>query len=40
MTDLSYGSVGSPLQNLIVAGHEQTLFSALRMVAEMDADPV
>ncbi|MEH6447884.1 MAG: hypothetical protein V7765_04400 [Oleispira sp.] len=37
MTDLPYGRGGSPLQNLIVRGHEETKISALKMVEEMDA---
>jgi methionyl-tRNA formyltransferase len=40
MTDLPYGRGGSPLQNLIVAGHKETKLTALRMVEEMDAGPV
>lgn len=40
MTDVPYGRGGSPLQNLIVAGHKSTKLSALRMVDEMDAGPV
>jgi len=40
MTDLPYGRGGSPLQNLILAGHEQTMLTALRMVREVDAGPV
>lgn len=40
MTDVPYGRGGSPLQNLIVAGHKSTMLSALRMVDEMDAGPV
>jgi methionyl-tRNA formyltransferase len=40
MTDLPYGRGGSPLQNLIVAGHKKTQLTALRMVEEMDAGPV
>jgi len=40
MTDVPYGRGGSPLQNLIVRGHETTMLSALRCVAEMDAGPV
>ncbi len=40
MTDVPYGRGGSPLQNLIVAGHKSTKLSALRMVNEMDAGPV
>ncbi|WP_244154419.1 hypothetical protein [Ectopseudomonas composti] len=40
MTDVPYGRGGSPLQNLIVAGHSQTKLTALRMIEEMDAGPV
>lgn len=40
MTDLPYGRGGSPLQNLIVRGHEHTRITALRCVREMDAGPV
>lgn len=40
MTDVPYGRGGSPLQNLIVAGHKETKLSALRMQQEMDAGPV
>lgn len=40
MTDVPYGRGGSPLQNLITAGHKETKLSALRMVREMDAGPV
>lgn len=40
MTDVPYGRGGSPLQNLISAGHKKTKLSALRMVDEMDAGPV
>jgi len=40
MTDVPYGRGGSPLQNLIVAGHAVTKLTALRMVEEMDAGPV
>ncbi len=40
MTDVPYGRGGSPLQNLILAGHDKTMVSALRMVEEMDAGPV
>lgn len=40
MTDVPYGRGGSPLQNLIAAGHDSTKLSALRMVDEMDAGPV
>lgn len=40
MTDLPYGRGGSPLQNLILAGHEDTQISALRCVENFDAGPV
>ena len=40
MTDLPYGRGGTPLQNLILKGHENTKISAFKMVAEMDAGPV
>lgn len=40
MTDVPYGRGGSPLQNLIQAGHKGTKLTALQMVAEVDAGPV
>ena len=40
MTDLPYGRGGSPLQNLIVRGHEETVITALRCVENLDAGPV
>lgn len=40
MTDVPYGRGGSPLQNLILRGHSETVMSALRMVQELDAGPV
>ncbi len=40
MTDVPYGRGGSPLQNLIAAGHRSTKLSALRMVSKMDAGPI
>ncbi|APU30969.1 hypothetical protein UYA_15055 [Ectopseudomonas alcaliphila JAB1] len=40
MTDLPYGRGGSPLQNLIAAGHRETCLTALRMVEELDAGPI
>jgi methionyl-tRNA formyltransferase len=40
MTDLPYGRGGSPLQNLIIRGHSDTVISAIRCVAEIDAGPV
>jgi len=40
MTDVPYGRGGSPLQNLIEAGHRSTKLTALRMTNELDAGPV
>ena len=40
MTDLPYGRGGSPLQNLIIRGHSETMVSAIKCVAEFDAGPV
>ncbi len=40
MTDLPYGRGGSPLQNLIVRGHQKTKISAIKVVEEIDAGPV
>lgn len=40
MTDVPYGRGGSPLQNLIVRGHRETMLSALRMTEAFDAGPV
>ena len=40
MTDVPYGRGGSPLQNLIVRGHQETKLTALRMTAGFDAGPV
>jgi methionyl-tRNA formyltransferase len=40
MTDLPYGRGGSPLQNLIVRGHEETMLSAIKCVSEVDAGPI
>ena len=40
MTDVPYGRGGSPLQNLIAAGHKATKLTALRMVTDMDAGPI
>ena len=34
MTDVPYGRGGSPLQNLIVRGHQDTKLTALRMTQE------
>lgn len=40
MTDVPYGRGGSPLQNLIVRGHNETMLTAIRCVKELDAGPV
>lgn len=40
MTDVPYGRGGTPLQNLIVRGHQDTQMTALRMIDELDAGPV
>jgi len=40
MTDVPYGRGGSPLQNLIVRGHKETMLSAIKCEAELDAGPV
>ena len=39
-TDVPYGRGGSPIQNLIAAGHRETMISALQMTDELDAGPV
>lgn len=40
MTDVPYGRGGSPLQNLIMRGHQDTKLTALRMTQEFDAGAV
>jgi methionyl-tRNA formyltransferase len=40
MTDLPYGRGGSPLQNLIVRGHKDTMISALRVEKGIDTGPI
>ncbi|MCX7144163.1 MAG: methionyl-tRNA formyltransferase [Proteobacteria bacterium] len=40
MTDLPFGRGGSPLQNLIVRGIDETQLTALRCVAALDAGPI
>ncbi|MEQ9370525.1 MAG: hypothetical protein RIG63_16105 [Coleofasciculus chthonoplastes F3-SA18-01] len=40
MTDVPYGRGGSPLQNLIIRGHQHTQLTALRMTSDFDAGPV
>lgn len=40
MTDLPYGRGGSPLQNLIVRGHDQTKVTALKVCQEVDAGDI
>lgn len=39
-TDLPFGRGGSPIQNLIAAGHRTTKLTALRMTEELDAGPI
>lgn len=39
-TDLPFGRGGSPIQNLIERGYEETKIAALRMVGQLDAGPV
>ena len=40
MTDLPYGRGGSPLQNLIARGHQDTQLTALKMTDELDAGAI
>lgn len=40
MTDLPYGRGGSPLQNLIVRGHKDTMISAIQVTNEVDGGPI
>lgn len=40
MTDLPFGRGGSPLQNLISRGYQETHLTALRMTSEIDSGPV
>ncbi|MBQ6786543.1 MAG: methionyl-tRNA formyltransferase [Lachnospiraceae bacterium] len=40
MTDLPYGRGGSPLQNLIVRGHKETMISAIKVTEKLDGGPV
>lgn len=40
MTDLPFGRGGSPLQNLVVRGYQDTMLSALKCAKELDAGPV
>ena len=40
MTDLPYGRGGSPLQNLIVRGHETTMLTAIRVAGGIDTGPI
>lgn len=39
-TDVPYGRGGSPIQNLIIRGHKNTVVTALRMMNKLDAGPV
>lgn len=40
MTNLPYGRGGSPLQNLILRGHTETVLTALRMNRHLDEGPI
>lgn len=40
MTDLPFGRGGSPLQNLVARGINETKLTALRCVAKLDAGPI
>lgn len=40
MTDLPYGRGGSPLQNLIARGHNETRISAISVTEEIDAGKI
>jgi len=40
MTDVPYGRGGSPLQNLIVLGHKETVLTALQMEEGLDSGPI
>jgi len=40
MTDVPYGRGGTPLQNLIIRGHEKTKLTALKMTEDFDAGSV
>lgn len=40
MTDVPYGRGGSPLQNLIIRGHQETKLTALKMEKSLDTGPV
>jgi methionyl-tRNA formyltransferase len=40
MTDLPYGRGGSPLQNLIVRGKNETMISSIKVVEQIDAGSV
>ncbi len=39
-TALPYGRGGSPIENLLLRGHTETLLTAHRMTAEIDAGPI
>jgi methionyl-tRNA formyltransferase len=40
MTNLPYGRGGSPLQNLIVRGHKETVISAIKVIKGIDTGPI
>ena len=39
-TDLPFGRGGSPIQNLIVRGYDETVISAIKVTKELDAGPI
>jgi methionyl-tRNA formyltransferase len=39
-TPLPYGRGGHPIENMILAGHAETIITAHRMTSEMDAGPI
>lgn len=39
-TPLPYGRGGSPIQNMIMRGHRESVVSAIKMVEELDAGPI
>ena len=39
-TDLPFGRGGSPIQNLILAGHEDTVITAFKMDDKIDSGPI
>ena len=39
-TDVPYGRGGSPIQNLIIRNHKETIISAIKMTEVLDAGPI